>query len=356
MIIESITLKNFRNHSYLSYDFSKNINVLTGPNGAGKTSVIEAIGYLSTARSFRSRDDNELIQLGKSNAEIKAVIKEGDLKRKIRVVINKKGKQVFLNDKPISRLSELTKIVNVVLFEPQDVNLFRGSPRQRRAFLDVAISKKHPIYLDYLSNYEKALKERNEILKQEEINKILLETTTEMLVNFAEKIVAFRREYVKDINDILIKIIRALTSAREEIEVRYTPFIDDEKDFKKAALAAYSKTCEQDLEKQSTTIGIHREDFTVLLNGNDISEKGSQGENRIVALALKLAPYFLIKEKEKKPIVVLDDVMSELDQSHRLKLVEFLRKFEQVFITATRLEISGASQFIIKAKKSKEVS
>lgn len=354
MIIESLSLKNFRNHAYLTYDFAENINVLTGHNGAGKTNVVEAINYLSVAKSFRLNDDEGLIQKGKDKAQIYAVIKEGDLKRKIRVVITKDGRQVLINNKPISRLSDLTKCVNIILFEPKDVLLFRGSPRNRRNFLDVSIAKKSLPYFDYILRYDKVLKERNELLKREKIDPILLKTTTEMLVKLSGPIVSYRQMYVKDINNILNKITRALAGEDKKIEVIYHPFLPYTKEFEANALEAFEKTEESDIKKKATSIGIHREDISVTMNGRDIGEYGSQGENRLVALALKLSPYFLIEDRDKRPIVVLDDVMSELDQAHRQKLIAFLKKFEQVFITATRLEVNGANHYQLK-KKEKEV-
>ena len=354
MIIKTITLKGFRNHDYLTYDFNPGLNIITGPNGTGKTNVVEAIYYLSLARSFRLNDSDGLIKKDKENAEIYAEISEGQLTRKIRIILTPEGHQIFINNKPVSKVSDLAKVVNVILFEPKDVLLFRGSPRARRNFLDISLSKKSPSYLDYITRYEKVLKERNELLKRENIDKTLLETTTEMLVKLSSPIVAYRQMYVKDINDILNKITRALTGEENELEVIYKPFIENSVDFEEKALELFKKAEESDLRKKVTSVGVHREDFSLNLNGRDVGEYGSQGENRIAALALKLSPYFLIDDRDKRPIIALDDVMSELDQNNRLRLVNFLKKFEQVFITATRLEIDGASHYQIKKKK-KEV-
>ena len=353
MLVKTITLKNFRNHSYLSYDFFSGLNLITGSNAAGKTNIVEAIYYLSLARSFRGCDDEDLVLKSKDKAEILAVIQEGELSRKIRIIITKDGRKVFLNNKPITKLSELAKTVNVVLFEPKDVMLFRGSPKIRREFLDINLSKKSTPYFDYISRYEKVLKERNELLKSDKIDPILLETTTELLVKLSGPIVSYRQMYLKDINDILIKLTRAFTGESARVEIIYKPFVEYNADFEINAKEAFKKALESDFHRKATSIGIHREDFSIALNGRDIATFGSQGENRMLALALKLAPYFLIEDKEKRPIVVLDDVMSELDQTHRQKLITFLKKLEQVFITATRLEVSGAASYQIK-KKTKE--
>ena len=344
MIVKTLNLRNFRNHGLRNNEFVPGINTIVGPNASGKTNIVEAIYYLSLARSFRGVDDTDLIKKECEFAEIYSEILEGDIKKEVSILITKKGRQVLVNGKKVSKLSELSKCVNVLLFEPKDVMLFRGSPKERRNFLDINLSKKYPIYLDYISRYEKALKERNELLKNGKIDEKLLESLTELLVKYSAPIIEFRSKYVKDINDILIKITRALTGVKGKIEIKYKPSFTLGDTYQEEALSAYNRSLDSDLKHKATSIGVHREDFTVSLNGRDIGTYGSQGENRLVALALKLAPYFLIEDKDKRPIIVLDDVMSELDKNHRERLVEFLRKFEQVFITGTKLEIDGATQ------------
>ena len=262
---------------------------------------------------------------------------------------------MFINGKAISKISELSNCMNVLLFEPKDVLMFRGSPKTRRNFIDINLSKKSQPYLDYINRYNKVLKERNDLLKSDKVDPVLLETTTEMLVKLSGPIVSYRQMYVKDINDILIKITRALTGVNGKLEINYKPFIDYNEDFQKNALEAFKRAEERDLHQKATSIGVHREDFSISLNGRDIGQFGSQGENRIVALALKLSPYFLIDDKDKRPVIVLDDVMSELDAAHKTRLINFIKKFEQVFITATKLEVEGASQYQIKKNEQKEV-
>ena len=350
MLVKSLKLKNFRNHSYLYYEFKPGINIFTGNNGVGKTNIVEAIYYLSLARSFRTQEDKDLIKEGKDIAEIDSVVLEGEINRKIRFLFTDQGRQVFINNKPVRKLSELSRCVNVVLFEPKDVLLFRGSPKNRRNFLDINISKKIPAYLDYISRYEKVLKQRNDILKADNVDLLLLDTTTKLLVELSKPIIQFREAYVKDINDILIKITRALTGVSKPVKMLYEPFVKVDDSFQTNAEEAFKRSLEGDLKRKATSIGVHREDFVVTLKDKDIGEFGSQGENRLVSLALKLSPYFLIQDKDKRPIVVLDDVMSELDQTHRMRLIKLLSKFEQVFITATRLEVKDAAQYVLKEK------
>ena len=350
MNIKRLTLKNFRNHLNVSFDFKQGINVITGNNGVGKTNIVEAIHYLSIARSFRTQDDNDLIGNNKDNGEIFAFIKEGDISRKIQILFSKNKRIIIINGKSAKKVSDLSKCVNVLLFEPKDVLLFKGSPKARRDFLDINISKKSIIYLEMISRYEKALKQRNDILKQEEVDLVLLESITEILIDLSKSIIKSRMEYLKDINDILIKLTRAIAGNNIDVQLTYQPFVALDDKYEENAKNAFKSTLENDLKRKATSIGVHREDISVSLKGHDIATYGSQGENRLVALALKLSPYFLIENKEKRPIIVLDDVMSELDQAHRLRLIKLLDKFEQVFITATRLDIKDAVQYHLQAK------
>ena len=354
MLIKRIGLKNFRNHQSLSFDFTNHLNVITGLNAVGKTNIVEAIYYLSLGRSFRANEDTDLIKKNHEKAEIDAVILEGEITRKIKIIITKTGRMVMINGKNISKLSELSKCVNVILFQPKDVMLFSGPPRDRRSFLDIAISKKSSIYLDYISRYDKVLKERNDLLKMAKVDQTLLDVTTELMVKLSGSIISYRQMYVKDINDILNKITRALTGEKGKFELKYYPFVPYDADYQENAKKAFKRAEESDFKHKQTSIGIHREDISISLNGRDIATFGSQGENRIAALALKLSPYFLIEDKDKKPIIVLDDVMSELDHNNQERLIKFLRKFNQVFITGTKLDIPDCNHLKINSQ-TKEV-
>ena len=354
MLIKRIGLKNFRNHQSLSFEFTDHLNVLTGLNAVGKTNIVEAIYYLSLGRSFRTGEDVDLIKKNHERAEIDATILEGELTRKIKIIITKTGRMVMINGKNISKLSELSKCVNVILFQPKDVMLFSGPPRDRRNFLDIAISKKSSIYLDYISRYDKVLKERNDLLKMDKVDQTLLDVTTDLMVKLSGSIISYRQMYVKDINDILNKITRALTGEKGKFELKYYPFVPYDADYQENAKKAFKRAEESDFKHKQTSIGIHREDISINLNGRDIATFGSQGENRIAALALKLSPYFLIEDKDKKPIIVLDDVMSELDHNNQERLIKFLRKFNQVFITGTKLDIPDCNHLEINLK-TKEV-
>ena len=170
MVVDTLVIKNFRNHEFLSFNFSKGINTITGPNASGKTSIVEAIHYLSLAKSFRGVDDNELMRHGAEfPTEITAKISEGNIAKTVRIIITTEGRRCFINGKSVTKLRELINSVNVVLFEPKNVLLFQGLPRDRRNFIDVNLAKKSSAYYDYLLDYEKLLKQRNEILKSEKV-------------------------------------------------------------------------------------------------------------------------------------------------------------------------------------------
>jgi len=354
MLIKRIALKNFRNHSSLTFDFSENLNVLTGNNAVGKTNVVEAIYYLSLGKSFRTEKDNELIKRNEEYAQIDAVILEGELSKKIKIIITRDGRMVMINGKKVAKLSELSKCVNVILFQPKDVMLFNGPPKDRRNFLDISISKKYNLYLDSISRYDNILRERNELLKSEKIDRTLLDIQTELLVKISGSIISYRQQYVKDINDILNKITRALTGDSRKFELHYNPYVKYDENFLDNARNAFKRAEDSDFKHKQTSIGTHREDISISLNGRDIATYGSQGENRIAALALKLSPYFLIEDRDKKPIIVLDDVMSELDPHNQERLIKFLRKFNQVFITGTKLNIPDCNHLLIN-RQTKEV-
>ena len=348
MHIKKLTLINFRNYKNKTIEFDKSLNVITGPNGVGKTNIVEAIYYLSLAHSFRTNENSELIKDGEKEAIISTEIYEGILKRQIKIIINKERRKVLINNKPIRKLSELSNCTNVVLFEPKDVMLFKGSPSQRRKFLDIALSKQSQAYFDSISRYDKILKERNELLKKDKVDPIYLSTLTELLVKLSKPIIKYRTMYCKDINNILIKITRALTGVCEDMRIEYHPYtnIDDE-NYSINTTLMFERNKEGDLKRKATSIGIQREDFTFYKNGKDISKYGSQGENRICALALKLAPYFLIKDINKKPIVVLDDVLSELDDDKKSLLINFVKKFEQTFITTVDTDVKDVTSYKI---------
>ena len=345
MIIKSLTLRNFRNYDYAKVEFDPKLNVIVGDNAAGKTNLVEAIYFLSLARSFRTSETSDLIKNKRQYSEIEAQVEQDTINKDIVALMTSSSKKFVCNDKPIRKLSDLSKLINVIVFEPKDTLMFSDSPFVRRNFLDINLSKKSPIYLENLMVFEKLLRERNAILKSDIVDKIQLKVVTDQMIDVEETICKYRNAYVNEINKILSKLITKLKGEDQTAQLVYMPFMKIDDKFKASCARAYESNIESDVKHRITQLGIHREDIKMILNGKDISEQGSQGENRIAVIALKVAPYFLIEDKASKPIVILDDVMSELDDDHKKRLLTFVRELEQVFITTTKTNIKDASVY-----------
>ncbi len=340
MIVTHLELRNFRSYSSLNLDFSPKRNLILGKNGSGKTNIVEAINLFSLCKSWRNNDTRALIRYGEEATFLKASIHEGELTRKVEIFLTAKGKKITINGKPIKRLSELSKLLNVTLFSPEDVNLFKDSPAIRRNFLDVSISKENSEYLSLIGKYSKILQERNAALKVQDVDRRYLELLTERLIEVSEPIIKYREDYIGRLNKVLNDVADKLYENNRKVRIAYKPFIKNE-NFKETAKKAYEKSLESDLLHKTTTIGVHREDFIFLLDGKNIALYGSQGENRLAAIILKISPFFLIEDVERKPITILDDVYSELDDKHSQRLSTLLMSLGQVFITSADDSIKG---------------
>lgn len=351
MIVRRLSLRNFRNYGELELAFGPGLNLIVGPNAAGKTNVIEAIHYLSLARSFRAAESVEIIKTGADFARIEAIVEEDGSVKDVVALITPTRKQVTLNGKNVRRLSSLAKLVNVIVFAPGDALMFAGSPLVRRNYLDISISKKSPLYLEGLMRYEKLLKERNRLLKGENVDLTALEVLTEEMIVESESIVRYRSLYVAALNEIVPKVFRSIGGRTSDIRLVYEPYAQAGENFLKNARKAFERSLESDIRRKATQTGTHREDIRMLLAGKDISAYGSEGENRLAVIALVLSPYFLVEDKGKKPIVALDDVMSELDAERKASLLAFLRKLGQVFVTATAARLEGASTYEVRDGK-----
>lgn len=347
MILTELSLRNWRNHESVTINPSDKLNVIVGDNGAGKTNLAEAIYYLSLGRTWRSLSGDELIRKGEAEAIARACIKEGELIRKIEIDINQKRRSIYLNEKPIRRLSDLSKVSNVIAFSPQNTTIFSGAPADRRAFLDLAIAKEDATHLNDLNTFLKLMSERNAVLKDEFRDENLLSVLTERLIEVQLPIVKRRAAYVRRLAPMLEETAKAIFGKERKIGITYEPFVEID-GYKEKADRLYKESLNLDEIRGTTAKGIHKEDFTVLLDEKEVGTYGSQGENRILSLAMHLAPYFLTEEEGKKPIVVLDDVYSELDEKHANNLTQLLTGMGQVFITATNTTITNASIIEVK--------
>lgn len=335
MIVKSIKLINFRNYKEVTCEFNKGVNYLYGENASGKTSLVEAIYYLSLARSFRTSNDSELIANNSKEALIYSEILQNEKKNQLNVLLSLEGKKMLLNGNKVGRISELSSIMNAIYFIPKDVLLLKEAPKGRRLFLDLSIAKTSNNYVRHIKTFEKLLKSRNEELKKINFNKKLLSVLTEQLINESKIIYVYRRDYINKLNEKLKIVFKELTKSVADINIHYVSFINNEEAYKEVALKMFDSALENDIRRGQTSIGVQKDDFYLSLNNKNIGIYGSQGENRISVLALKLTPYFLVNEEELKPVVILDDVLSELDENHKNLLLKFLSQIDQVFITST---------------------
>jgi DNA replication and repair protein RecF len=350
MNVTHLELRDFRNYPSLSLSFASKLNVIEGANGAGKTNLVEAIYYLSLAKSWRTSEPGALIKSGSDSARILARIEERDLTREIEIVLTPTGRRISVNGKPIHRLSELSRLVNVILFSPEDTAIFKGPPAERRNFLDLNLSKQSLDYFSLIGKYNRLLDERNAALKRNKPDRTYLGVVTDQMIEVSEPLARYRRLYIGELNKILSDLASELYGLDRKAALVYRPFVKDGA-FKEEAAKAYAKTLESDILHKATSIGTHREDFSLVLDGEDIASYGSQGENRLAAIALKLAPFFLIEDEAKKPIAVLDDVYSELDEAHSRRLSGLIGRIGQTFVTAAQISIDGASYIEVSDHK-----
>lgn len=351
MIIRKLNLTSFRNYDGLEVTFEPGLNFILGKNGSGKTNIVEAINFLSISHSFRTDEDNDLINNNNDFARVEGIFEIGEETHRIKTILSHDGKKIECDGHKVERLSELTKLINVIVFKPSDVLFFDNSPGTRRRFMDSSISKMDYTYLKALNEYEKLLKERNEILKLSCVDETYLDIVTDQMINVQKQIVLKRQSFIDKINSVINKVICNLKGTDEKVEFIYYPFVNVDDKYLETSKNAYKEALESDLKRRSTSVGVHRENFATTLNKCEITSFGSQGEKRIVALALLLCPYFLVEDKEKKPIVILDDVLSELDKANQNRLINFVSKMEQVFITATNYEDRNVNAYYVSNHK-----
>ncbi len=339
MEIKKLKLTNFRNYNSLTVEFSPFINFISGDNGEGKTNILEAISILSLGKSFVTSQEINCIKIQEEYAYIEAEI-NSDKVKKINFVISPLGKKVTLNGKEIKRISELSSKCLTVTFSPKDVRIFKDSPLERRKFINLSLSMLSKTYMNLLKQYNEFIKKRNLLLKQE-IDWLYILTLDEQIAPLSYEIVKIRTEFMKNLEMKVKQIYKYFALDESEISLYYKtfiPFESEKKEYVKKFLEIIKQNYESDLKRKSSSKGIHYDDFTFLLNGNDISIIGSQGQNRIASLALKLGLASLVENiSNDKPILLLDDVLSELDDYHQQKLVEILKNLGQIFISGNEV-------------------
>ena len=340
MNITKLKLENFRNYNSQEIEFNKGINVFYGDNAQGKTNILEAIFLCSMGKSFRTSKDKELIKLNSDFAKLNIEYEKSDREGKIEYIISEK-KNISVNGVKIKKLSELLGNLNIVIFTPDDINILKGGPQNRRRFLDIMISQLRPNYMHILNLYIKTMEQRNNYLRQikeEHKDENLLEIWDEKLAEYAIKIYEYRKEFIEKIIKKLDIIHKNITNGEEQIELEYVT----ECDSKEKYLKLLKERRKLDIIKGFTTKGVHRDDFMIYINKKDIKIFGSQGQNRTAMLSLKLAELQVIYDEiGEYPILLLDDFMSELDKTRRKNFLENIEG-TQVIITGTeKLDIEN---------------
>ena len=327
MYIKSLGLYDYRNYSRKTVNFDRHLNIIVGKNGTGKTNILESIIVVSNTKSFRTNNDRDLIKKDEEFARI-------DLntnKSSYRVVINKRNKSLYIDNILVNRTSKFIGKVNAVLFKPSDLELFTQSPSERRKLLDIELSKISPRYIQALLNYNSLVKDKNKLLKEEKVDEVLYDVFNESMVPMIKTIIAERERFFDAINDYISPIYRMISGKNNEIKLVYKKCCEIEETEKEIRASK-----DKDLYYHYATFGPHHEDYSFKMDGYDINSIASQGQKRMALIAFKFALVkYIQKEIGTTPIVLLDDILSELDKDNQERLLNSIPEYAQIIITNT---------------------
>ncbi|CAM4380528.1 recombinase RecF [Bacillus manliponensis] len=363
MYIKELQLQNYRNYEKLALSFEDNVNVIIGENAQGKTNLMEAIYVLAMAKSHRTSNDRELIRWDEEYGKIKGRVQKRSNSMSLELNISKKGKKAKLNELEQQKLSQYIGEMNVVMFAPEDLNLVKGSPQVRRRFLDMELGQIAPVYLYELSQYQKVLTQRNHLLKKMQGNaseEAMLDVFTLQLIEHGVKILQKRFEFLKLLQEWAAPIHRGISRGLEELEIVYKPSLDvsesmDLTKIKEVYYESFQSVKQREVFRGTTLIGPHRDDLQFFVNGKNVQVFGSQGQQRTTALSLKLAEIELIySEVNEYPILLLDDVLSELDDYRQSHLLGTIQGKVQTFVTTT--SVDGIEHDTLKQAKTIHVT
>ena len=337
MVIKSLKLKNYRNYELLDMTFDSKTNILYGDNAQGKTNILEALYLSGTTKSHRGTKDRDLIQFGREESHLETIVEKKGMEFQIDMHLKKNSpKGIAINKIPIRKASELFGIVHFVFFSPEDLNIIKDGPAGRRRFIDLELSQIDKVYLSNLSNYNRIINQRNSLLKELYHQDHLMDTLDiwdMQLAEYGTKVIESRKQFIRQVNQIIADIHYRLTGGRERIELSYESSLGS-----LSLEQALKKNRERDIRMKSTSVGPHRDDLCFLSGDLDIRKFGSQGQQRTAALSLKLSEIELVKEVIKDtPILLLDDVLSELDSNRQNYLLNSIGDI-QTIITCTGLE------------------
>ena len=334
MVIEKLEFKNLRNLQDGEIKLNKNIKILYGNNAQGKTNLLEVIYFATIGRSHRTNNYKELISFGKNESFISV--------SNIKIHLTRNSKEIYVDGTKIKKLGELFGNLICVIFSPEDLELVKNGPNLRRKFIDLTLCQLNKIYYYELAHYYKILNQRNNLLRKKDIETIFI--WDEQLISHGEKIMRYRELYIKEINEIAKKIHSNITESKENLDIIYKPNAINSGSNLSNFKEKLEKNLERDIKAKSTSVGIHRDDISIYINGLEAKVYGSQGQQRSASLALKLSNVFYIeKEKGIYPIILLDDVFSELDINRQKYLLKSLKG--QVIITCTGSETLFSEDF-----------
>lgn len=337
MIIKSLELTNYRNYDSLNINFSEGTNILYGNNAQGKTNILESIFLCATTKSHKGSKDKEIIKFGHEESHIRAYIEKNDIQQRIDMHLrSSKTKAIAIDEMKIKKAAELLGLLKVVFFSPEDLSIIKNGPAERRRFIDMELCQIDNFYLYNLNNYNKIVNQRNVLLKDLYMNPSLRDTINiwnSQLISYGSKVIERRKVFIDQLNEIIRDIHKTLSGGKEEITIVYEPNTEIE-NFE----AELMKCTEKDIKLKQTTVGPHRDDISFMVDGIDIRKYGSQGQQRTAALSLKLSEIELIKKITKEnPILLLDDVLSELDSNRQNYLLNYIGKM-QTIVTCTGLD------------------
>ncbi|MCI8968103.1 MAG: DNA replication/repair protein RecF [Lachnospiraceae bacterium] len=337
MIIKSLELENFRNYETLSIDFDSGTNILYGDNAQGKTNILEAIFLSATTKSHKGSKDRDIIRFDAEEAHIRTYVVKDGLENRVDMHLRKnRSKGIAINGQKIKKAADLLGLLNVVFFSPEDLSIIKNGPAERRRFVDMELCQLDSFYLYNLNNYNKVVNQRNKLLKELSLNPGLRDTLSvwdSQLVSYGNKIIERRDAFVSQLNEIIYEIHQKLSGGKEALKIVYEPDITPDDYEEKLASCQ-----ERDIRTKQTSIGPHRDDFSFMVGPVDIRKFGSQGQQRTAALSLKLSEIELVKKVTKDiPLLLLDDVLSELDSSRQNYLLNSIGDI-QTIITCTGLE------------------
>lgn len=346
MILKFIELKNFRNYEDLDLKFDSGTNILFGDNAQGKTNILEAAYVSGTTKSHKGSRDKDMIRFGEDESHIRTIVEKQGKEYQLDIHLKKnRSKGIAINKVPIKKASELFGILNMVFFSPEDLNIIKNGPSERRRFLDAEICQLDKIYLSDLTRYNKILMQRNRLLKDMQHQPQLMETLPVwdmQLVEYGKRLIRRRRQFVEELSEIVTGIHRNISGKREELVLRYEPNIDAE--FLEDEL---NRVREKDRKYAQTSVGPHRDDISFFIRGVDIRKFGSQGQQRTSALSLKLSEIELVRQTiHDTPVLLLDDVLSELDSNRQNYLLNSIHDI-QTMITCTGLDEFVRNRFQI---------